>query len=84
MVRARVGPITIGGRSDHSRYRHFKGGMRSVSVYSSALTPSEINCIFTHDDALFSGALPAAGGAAVARPTAMGLMLVAVLFAWWQ
>ena len=84
MACAREGPITIGGRSDHSRYRHFKGGMRSVSVYSSALTPSEINCIFTHDDALFSGALPAANAAAVARPAMMGLMLVAALFVWWQ
>lgn len=81
-----AGPITIGGRSDHSRYRHFKGGMRSVSIYSSALTPTEIQCIFTHDDAVFSGALPspAAGGAAVARPALMGLMSVAMMLVWWQ
>ena len=84
--RARAGPITIGGRSDHSRYRHFKGGMRSVSIYSSALTPKEIGCIFSHDDAVFSGALasPAAAGAAVARPAIVGLVLVAAALVWWQ
>ena len=81
---ARAGPITIGGRSDHSRYRHFQGGIRSVSVYGSALTPKEVNCIFTHDDAVFSGALaaPATGGASMARPAIATLvaLLVAMFF----
>ena len=78
-ARARVGPITIGGRSDHSRYRHFKGAMRSVSIYSSALTPTEIQCIFTHDDAVFSGALaPSSNGATVACPAIVWLALLAM------
>ncbi len=60
--------------------------MRSVSIYSSALTPKEIGCIFAHDDAVFSGALasPAAAGAAVARPAIVGLVLVAAALVWWQ
>ena len=74
------GPITIGGRSDHSPLRHFKGGMRSVAIYSSALSKTEVNCIFTMDDAIFSGAIaaPAAAGAAVAQPT-MVLLIVTAL-----
>lgn len=82
----RAGPITIGGRSDHNRNRHFMGSMRSVAVYSSALTPAEINCVFTHDDATFSQqmATPATGGAMMARPAMVGLMLISMILAWWQ
>ena len=73
------GPITIGGRSDHNPHRHFLGGIRSVSIYASALSKAEVNCIFTHDDAQFSGALPAvpsANGAALARPQVGALALL--------
>ena len=75
------GPITIGGRSDHDPSRHFKGGMRSVAIYSSALSKTEVNCIFRMDDAIFSGALtaPAAAGAAVAQPTMLLLLAALVL-----
>ena len=72
------GPITIGGRSDHNAHRHFLGGIRSVSIYASALSKAEVNCIFTHDDAQFSGALPASSnGAATARPQAGALAVLA-------
>lgn len=81
----RVGPITIGGRSDHSGDRHFKGAMRSVSIYSSALTPTEIQCIFTQDDAVFSGALaPSSNGATVACPAMGWLALLTMLAVWGQ
>ena len=77
-------PITIGGRSDMAANRHFLGMIKSVQVYGSALSQSEIDCVFAGNEDSFyavreASSVPAAttSGASTAR-----LGLLAAASAW--